>query len=109
MIRVKLIDLEAQGILVHIHIIPDLLGLLVVHIRRRRLLHRLQRRRPDSSPPPIVLIGSIIRNKIGPRWNRVSWVIGYTVVVGVGVVNWRGRGWVRRIRDGRGRRIRIGV
>lgn len=94
MVRVVLIDLKPQRTLVHIHVIPDLLGLLVVYIRRRRRLRDRDGRRPNSGPPAVVVMGSVIGDQIGAA--RI-----------VGVIN--RRGWVRRISEGSGRRVRIRI
>lgn len=98
MVRVELIDLEPQRTLVHVHVIPDLLGLLVVHIRRRRQWRRLRDRdgrRPNPGPPAVVVIGCVIGDQIG-----AARIVG-------GIVN--RRGWVRRIGEGSGRRVRIRI
>lgn len=95
MIRVLLIDLESQRILMHIHIIPDLLSILMFNIGRRLLGWRCRHWRPNWRP--VIAVISVVRLVIGSSHHGVgiiAGIVGTRAVVG-GRVDWRG---MRRIK-----------
>lgn len=110
MIRVLLVYFKLQRILMHVHIIPHFLSILMLHIRRRRWLRRSQAGMSTNRGPPTSLVGVIrvILNR--ETSHHVVWVSGgikgrRTVVI---VGNWRRWWWgMRRIRVMGMRRVRV--